>query len=86
VLLRDDLDISLGKINPELQAVVDRATKVAQLEFYGKGVVGSYVDKAVQTCVFDPNADILATFRKQQELAMPAAEEFNKQVLEAKKS
>lgn len=85
VLLRDDLDISLGMINPELQAVVDKATKVAQLEFYGKGVVGSYVDKALQTCVFDMKADILATFKQQEALAKAAADEFNQQVLAAKK-
>jgi ABC-type glycerol-3-phosphate transport system substrate-binding protein len=84
VLLRDDLDVTLGKINPELQAVVDRATRVSQLEFYGKGVVGSFVDKAVQTCVFNPNADIVATFRQQQNLAQSAADEFNKQVLASK--
>jgi multiple sugar transport system substrate-binding protein len=85
VLLRDDVDVSLGKINPEFQAVVDKAAKVSQLEYYAGGVVGSYVDKAVQECIFNPKADILATFKQQQDLAMPAADEFNKQVLASKK-
>ncbi len=85
VLIRDDLNISLGKINPELQAVVDQATKVGRLEFYGKGAVGSFIDQALRNCLANPGADIVKEFQAQQDLAKEALDKFNAAVLAAKK-
>ena len=85
VLIRDDLNISLGKINPQLQAVVDQATKVGRLEFYGKGAVGSFVDQALRNCLDNPNADITKEFQTQQDLARDAADKFNTAVLASSK-
>lgn len=85
VPLRTDLDMSLGKINPELQAVVDKCAASSKLEFYGKGVIGGYVDKAVQKSIFDPKADVLKVFMEQQDQAAGDAKAFNDRVLESKK-
>ncbi|WP_195543153.1 extracellular solute-binding protein [Massiliimalia timonensis] len=84
VIVRNDVDISLGKINPEYQAAVDASLPYARLEFYGKGVVGTYVDAAVQKTVLDPDADVKAIFQEQQELAQKeAVDSFNEDILAA---
>lgn len=85
IAIRDDLDMSLGKINTELQDIVDKCAAVSRLEFYGKGVVGGYVDKAVQKTIFDPKADIVKTFQEQQDLAKADIDAFNQKVLDSKK-
>ena len=85
IAIRDDLDMSLGKIDPELQAVVDKCAAVSRLEFYGKGIVGGYVDKAVQKAIFDPKVDVVKVFQEQQDLAKTDIEAFNAKVLESKK-
>lgn len=84
VQIRNDVDISLGKIDPEYQAAVDASLPYARLEFYGKGVVGTYVDAAVQKTVLDPDADVKTIFQEQQELAQKeAVDSFNEDILAA---
>lgn len=84
--VRNDIDYeSLGKVNPELQAVVDRLIEFGRLEFYAKGIVGGYVNSAVQKTVFNPGADIYTEFRAAQDLAYKeAANQFNDQIRNGK--
>lgn len=87
VVVRNDVDLSIGKIDPEYQAAVDASLPYARLEFYGKGVVGAYVDAAVQKTALDPDADIKAVFEEQQKLAQTeAADSFNEEILAAEKN
>ncbi|MDD3657132.1 MAG: extracellular solute-binding protein [Atribacterota bacterium] len=84
VMLRSDVDASLGEINPEWQAVVDAISEYARFEFYGKGVVGGYIANAVNKLEFEPNADIKKVFRDAAEAAKDDVNKFNEGVLESK--
>lgn len=86
IVIRDDVDVSLGNVNPEYQAVVDASIPHARLEYYGKGIVGTYVDKAVEKTALDPDADVKAVFQEQQELAQSeAVDSYNQDILESGK-
>jgi ABC-type glycerol-3-phosphate transport system substrate-binding protein len=83
--VRTDMADIDALVNPELQALFEEASGTARLEFFGKGVVGSYVDTAVRKTVLDPSVDILASFVEQQDLAQKeAADNFNESVLSSK--
>jgi ABC-type glycerol-3-phosphate transport system substrate-binding protein len=83
--VRKDLDQFTSLVDPDLQAIFDQAASNARLEFYGKGVVGSYVDRAVQSTTQDPSVDITKVFQEQQDLAQKeAADKFNESVLASK--
>ena len=84
VIFRKDIDISLGQINPELQAVVDEVTPVSRLEFAGKAIIGSFVDAAVRKTMLDPSVDIMAEFQRQQDLAQVEMDKYNQSLLEPK--
>lgn len=84
--IRTDMPELVKSVDPALQAVVDKAEKNARLEFYGKGTVGAYIDKAVQKTALDPKSDIIKVFQEQQDLAQKeAADKFNADVLASKK-
>lgn len=52
-----------------------------RLEFYGKATIGSYVDKAVQKIILDPNADPAKEYKSAQDLAeKEVLADFNKSV------
>jgi ABC-type glycerol-3-phosphate transport system substrate-binding protein len=85
--VRNDLTEFEALVDPDLQAIFDKSSANARLEFYGKGNVGSYVDSAVQSTVQDPSADILAVFQAQQDLAQKeAVDKFNESVLNSKQN
>lgn len=86
IQMRLDVDTSIGKIDPGFQAAVDASLPYARLEFYGKGIVGSYVDTAVQKTVLDPDANVKAIFAEQQELAQKeAVDSFNRDISNTEK-
>ncbi|MDF2611154.1 MAG: extracellular solute-binding protein [Lachnospiraceae bacterium] len=83
--VRKDLVEFEALVDPDLQAIFDESASNARLEFYGKGVVGSYVDSAVQSTVQDPSVDILTEFQTQQDQAQKeAADKFNESILNSK--
>lgn len=86
IRFRNDIDYtSIGAVSPDFQSVVSLLTKSARLEFYGKGIVGSYVDSAVRKTVLDPNADVTAIFQEAQDLAYrEVANQFNDDVKASK--
>ena len=58
------------------------AQKTLQLEYYGKGSVGKYIDNAVQKILTDDKADIYTELKKAQDLAeKEGAVEFNNAIL-----
>ena len=81
-----DFDISsVTSMNPEYSEVIE-ATRGGRLEFYGKEVIGTYVDRVVQKLLADPNADALTEFTAAQEAAQKeVVNDFNKSILENKK-
>ena len=85
VIFRNDLDVTLGQINPELQAVVDEITPYARLEFAGKAIIGSFVDAAVRKTMLDPSIDVMQEFQRQQDLAQVEIDKYNQSILEQKK-
>lgn len=66
----------------EYKDVLEGAKSIGRLEFYGKADFGSYVDRAVQKVLVDPNADPETEFAEAQKLceeeALPAFNEANK--------
>lgn len=57
---------------------MEAAKSVGRLEFYGKSDFGSYVDRAVQKILVDPNADPEKEFSAAQDLcASEALQAFN---------
>ncbi len=66
----------------EYKEVLEAAKVVGRLEFYGKADFGSYVDRAVQKILVDPNADPEKEFADAQKLceteALDAFNEANK--------
>lgn len=62
----------------EYKSVLQEAKSVGRLEFYGKADFGSYVDRAVQKILIDPNADPETEFAAAQKLCeKEALEDFN---------
>ncbi len=58
IIPRDDISVTdFYEFPEEYNQVLEAAKSVGRLEFYGKSDFGSYVDRAVQKILVDPNAD-----------------------------
>ena len=58
IIPRDDMSVTdFYEFPEEYKEVLEAAKTVGRLEFYGKADFGSYVDRAVQKILTDPNAD-----------------------------
>ncbi len=69
IYARNDFDsISITGLPAEYEAVVN-ASKGGRLEYEGKGIITSYVDRAVQSILVDPNADVATEFQAAQDMA-----------------
>ena len=83
IIPRDDMSVTDFYDFPEdYKTVLEEAKSVGRLEFYGKADFGSYVDRAVQKILVDPNADPEKEFAEAQKQceseALPAFNEANK--------
>lgn len=70
---RKDVDITtLFDVPEDVKSTLDYAVKDgnSQLEFYGKAVVGTFVDQAVQEIMLNDSKDIESVFKKYQDEAM----------------
>lgn len=78
---RDDMNISdFYEFPQEYNDVLEAVKSVGRLEFYGKADFGSYIDKAVQKILSDPNSDPATEFMAAQKLAeSEALEKFNEE-------
>ncbi len=76
---RTDMSITdFSDFPEEWSPVLAGVGEVGRLEFYGKATFGSYVDRAVQKILSDPNADPEKEFADAQALAeKEALESFN---------
>lgn len=69
-LPRTDMSITdFTEFPEEWKSVLSGVGEVGRLEFYGKADFGSYVDRAVQKILSDPNADPMKEFGDAQALA-----------------
>ncbi|MHC5269124.1 extracellular solute-binding protein [Enterococcus sp. LJL98] len=67
---RTDMKITdFAEFPEEYNAVLDAVSENGRLEFYGKADFGTYVDRAVQAILANPNADAEKEFAAAQELA-----------------
>ena len=67
IIPRDDMSVTDFYEFPEgYNEVLEGAKTVGRLEFYGKADFGSYVDRAVQKILTDPNADPETEFAEAQ--------------------
>ena len=58
IMPRDDMTITdFYEFPEEYSDVLEQAKTIGRLEFYGKADFGTYVDRAVQKILVDPNAD-----------------------------
>ncbi len=83
IIPRDDMSVTdFYEFPAEYKDVLEGAKSIGRLEFYGKADFGSYVDRAVQKVLVDPNADPETEFAEAQKLceeeALPAFNEANK--------
>lgn len=81
IIPRDDISVTdFYEFPTEYKDVLEAAKSVGRLEFYGKASFGSYVDRAVQKVLADPNADPEKEFGDAQELCKSEAlETFNEE-------
>lgn len=79
IIPRDDMSITdFYDFPEEYKSVLEEAKSIGRLEFYGKADFGSYVDRAVQKILTDPNADPEKEFAAAQELCEnEVLEKFN---------
>ena len=79
IIPRDDISVTdFYEFPEEYNQVLEAAKSVGRLEFYGKSDFGSYVDRAVQKILVDPNADPEKEFSAAQDLcASEALQAFN---------
>ena len=78
------LDFNLAEATgiPEEWIEVVNATKGGRLEFAGKAIVGSDVDRAVQNILIDPNADVEKEFADAQQSAqVEVIDDYNAEIL-----
>lgn len=83
IIPRDDMTVTdYYEFPAEYKEVLEAAKVIGRLEFYGKSNFGTYVDRAVQKILTDPNADPETEFAEAQKLceseALPAFNEANK--------
>lgn len=70
IIPRDDMSVADFFDFPlEYRQVLEEAKAIGRLEFYGKASFGSYVDRAVQKILIDPNANPEVEFANAQKLA-----------------
>ncbi|MEG0339428.1 MAG: sugar ABC transporter substrate-binding protein, partial [Oscillospiraceae bacterium] len=82
---RTDFDLVAVTGMPKEYGEVIESSKGGRLEFAGKATVGAYVDRAVQTILSDPNADVKKEFAKAQEAAQTeVVDDYNAEILKAK--
>ena len=79
IIPRDDMSISdFFEFPEEYKTVLESVTKAGRMEFYGKSSFGTYVDRAVQKILVDPNADPEKEFAAAQKMCEEEAlAEFN---------
>lgn len=79
IIPRDDISVTdFYEFPEEYKEVLEAAKSVGRLEFYGKADFGSYVDRAVQKILVDPNADPEKEFSDAQTLCeSEALQAFN---------
>jgi len=79
IIPRDDMSVTdFYEFPAEYADVLDAAKSIGRLEFYGKASFGSYVDRAVQKILVDPNADPETEFAVAQKTCeKEALEAFN---------
>lgn len=79
IIPRDDMTVTdFYEFPAEYKQVLEDAKSIGRLEFYGKANFGSYVDRAVQKILTDPNADPSTEFADAQKLCeSEALEAFN---------
>lgn len=79
IIPRNDMSVTdFYEFPEEYKEVLENAKKIGRLEFYGKADFGSYVDRAVQKILVDPNADPEKEFAEAQKLCEnEALEAFN---------
>ena len=82
VIPRTDMKISeFGEFPAEFQEVLNKVANDSRLEFYGKADFGTYVDRAVQKIILNPNADPEKEFSEAQKLAeKEEVKNFNEKV------
>lgn len=84
IYARSDFDLAALTGMPAEWTDVVNASKGGRLEFPGKAVVGSYVDRAVQNILSDPNADVAKEFASAQEAAQAeVVDDYNASLKEA---
>lgn len=79
IIPRDDMSVTdFYEFPAEYKQVLEDAKAIGRLEFYGKANFGSYVDRAVQKILTDPNADPDTEFSEAQRLCeAEALDAFN---------
>lgn len=79
IIPRDDMTVTdFYEFPEEYKQVLEEAKAIGRLEFYGKANFGSYVDRAVQKVLTDPNADPATEFEAVEKLCeSEALEAFN---------
>ena len=79
IIPRDDMSVTdFYEFPEEYKEVLEAAKTVGRLEFYGKADFGSYVERAVQKILTDPNADPEKEFADaQKQCESEALENFN---------
>lgn len=84
IYARNDFDLAAATGMPAEWTEVVNASKGGRLEFPGKAIVGSYVDRAVQNILTDPNADVEKEFAAAQESAqLEVVDDYNAEIKEA---
>lgn len=81
IIPRDDIEITdFYDFPEEYSAVLESVKTVGRLEFYGKANFGSYIDRAVQKILVEPNSDPEKEFQDAQTLCEEEAlADFNEE-------
>lgn len=81
IYARNDFDLAEATGMPAEWTDVVNASKGGRLEFPGKAILGSYVDRAVQNILTDPNADVEKEFAAAQESAqLEVVDDYNAEI------
>lgn len=81
IIARDDMSITDFATFPDgYKEVLEAAKTLGRGEFYAKGSLGSYVDRAVQNILSNPNSDPMKEFQDAQDLCTKEAlDQFNEE-------
>lgn len=81
IYARTDFDLTSITGMPKEWSDVVNQSKGGRLEFPGKAIVGSYVDRAVQNILTNPNADVEKEFKTAQDSAqVEVVDDYNAEV------